>query len=229
MSEPGPAALIMARAPRRGQVRTALEPVLGVDGCVALQAELIARAGRWARQAVGEQVFVAHEPPDGARELRVLLGAERWYFPQNGEGVAARLADASSRVFARNPGPLLIVWPELPRLHQQHAEAALSDLEDGCDVVLGPTIDGGFYLIAIRRPLPALFALPEPTWRSPDVMSISIAAAREAGLEVGILRAERGLHHPADVRAALADPLMPAAIVKVLDRANGDRSRRPDG
>src|SRR5262249_21163684 len=43
-----PAVLIMARAPRRGEVRRALESVLGADGCVALQAELIGQAGCWA-------------------------------------------------------------------------------------------------------------------------------------------------------------------------------------
>jgi hypothetical protein len=47
-------------------------------------------------------------------------------------------------------------------------------------------------------------------------MTVGIAAARDAGLEIGILRAERALHRPPDVRAALADPLLPEHIVKIL-------------
>jgi glycosyltransferase A (GT-A) superfamily protein (DUF2064 family) len=82
--------------------------------------------------------------------------------------------------------------------------------------VLGPSVDGGFYLIGITRPLPRLFGLPEQAWRSPDVMTVGMAAAREAGLEVGILRVERALHRPDDVRAALADPLLPAEIGRLL-------------
>jgi hypothetical protein len=44
------------------------------------------------------------------------------------------------------------------------------------------------------------------------------AAIRDAGFEVGILRAERALHRPADVRAALADPLLPDDIGAILRR-----------
>ena len=41
-----PAALVMARAPRAGEVKTRLEPLLGPEGCARLQAELLARAAR---------------------------------------------------------------------------------------------------------------------------------------------------------------------------------------
>jgi glycosyltransferase A (GT-A) superfamily protein (DUF2064 family) len=215
-----PAVLVMARAPRPGAVRRALEPVLGAEGCARLQALLLTESLVWAEGVAPGAVHVAHDPPDAGPELRALLGSsEVVLFPQNGEGIAGRLADAAARVFARHPGPLLILWPDLPRLRPEHASAALGDLRDGCDVVLGPAIDGGFYLIGIPRPMPKLFALPERAWRSPDVMTMGLAAAREAGLEVGILRAERALHRSDDVRAALADPLLPDGLRRILSDA----------
>lgn len=211
-----PAVLVMVRAPRRGEVRRALEPLLGADTCLALQSLLIARTVAWATEVADGSVLIAHDPPDAATDLRPLVGAAATLFPQNGDGIAGRLADAAARVFAHHPGPLLIVWPDLPRLRAVHAEAALDDLRSGCDVVLGPAIDGGMYLIGISRPSSALFALPEQTWRSPDVMTIGVAAARDAGLEIGIMRVERALHRPADVRAALADPLLPSDIRQLI-------------
>lgn len=211
-----PSVLIMARAPRRGEVRRALEPLLGPDGCVALQSALIAQTASWAREISPQGTHVAHDPPDAGRELRELVGPDTAIFPQNGEGIAGRLADAAARVFSRASGPLLIVWPDLPQLRRDHATGAIDDLGAGCDVVLGPVISGGFYLIGMPRPLPKLFALPEQIWRSRDVMALAITAARNADAEVGILRAERALHRPADVRAALADPLLPDAVGRVL-------------
>jgi glycosyltransferase A (GT-A) superfamily protein (DUF2064 family) len=204
------AVLVMVRAPRRGEVRRALEPVLGADACCALQSVLIARTVEWANEVGGASVFVAHDPPDAGAELRRLVGNTAGLFPQNGDGIAGRLADA------HHDGPLLIVWPDLPRLRPCHARAAFEDLAAGVDVVLGPAVDGGLYLIGIARPLPRLFALPEAAWRSPDVMTVGLAAARDAGLEVGILRVERALHRPADVRAALADPLLPPEIHQLI-------------
>jgi glycosyltransferase A (GT-A) superfamily protein (DUF2064 family) len=217
MSETRAAVLIMARAPRPGQVRRALVPLLGERGCAALQSALIREAVAWAR-AVARQprLHVAHDPPDAGSELRALAGTDAVIFPQNGEGISGRLADATARVFARFEGPLLVVWPDLPRLRREHATAALDDLRAGCDIVLGPAIDGGFYLIGLSHPPPALFALPERAWRNADVMTLATAAARDAGLEVGILRTERALQRPADVRAALADPLLPQTITTLL-------------
>lgn len=55
----------------------------------------------------------------------------------------------------------------------------------------GPAIDGGFYLVGISRPLAELFALPEHAWRNPDTTAAAVATAREGGLEIGLLRAER--------------------------------------
>jgi glycosyltransferase A (GT-A) superfamily protein (DUF2064 family) len=182
-----------------------------------LQSTLIAQAATWAREVGAGALHVAHEPPDAGTELRRLVGPEAVLFPQNGEGIAGRLADASARVLARSGGPLLIVWPDLPRLRPDHAAAALDDLRAGCDVVLGPAVDGGLYLVGIARPLPELFALPERAWRN-DAMGVALTAIRDVGFEVGILRAERALHRPADVRAALADPLLPAEVGAILRR-----------
>jgi glycosyltransferase A (GT-A) superfamily protein (DUF2064 family) len=211
-----PSVLMMARAPRPGTVRRALEPLLGPERCAELQVALIQAAVAWANTVAPAALHVAHEPPDAGPELRPLFGSEVDLFPQNGDGISGRLADATARVFARSAGPVLVMWPDLPRWRPEHATGALDDLEAGCDVALGPAIDGGFYLIAIARPLPTLFSLPEQAWRSPDVMAIAIAAARDVGLEVGILRVERALHRPDDVRAALADPLLAPTFAAIL-------------
>jgi uncharacterized protein len=218
MSATPPAVLVMARAPRRGEVRRALEPMLGAERVVELQSLLIEDALGWASTVAPGHVQVAHDPPDAGPEIRAIAGPEVTVFPQNGDGISGRLADAVTRVFAHHSGPLVVVWPDLPRLRPAHAQGALADLDDGCDLVLGPVIDGGFYLVAIARPLPEVFSLPEGAWRSADAMTVGITAARDAGLEIGILRAERALHRPADVRAALADPLLPDELRAVLTK-----------
>src|SRR5579859_8118681 len=69
-----PAVLIMARAPRRGEVRRALEPLIGADRCAALQSTLIRMTAGWAHEVADGAVHVAHDPPDAADEIRRLVG-----------------------------------------------------------------------------------------------------------------------------------------------------------
>jgi glycosyltransferase A (GT-A) superfamily protein (DUF2064 family) len=219
MTGQAPAVIVMARAPRRGTVHRALEPVLGIDGALAVHTALLMRTIAWAQETAGDLVFIAYEPADAHNEVAAVVGAGGRLFPQSGEGIASRTAAASAHVFTGGERPLLIVWPSIPRLGAAHAGGALDDLAAGCDIVLGPVFDGGLYMVGLARPVPALFSLSERTWRSPDLISAVIAAAHERDLAVGLLRAERALHRPADVRAALADPLVSPELVRVLRRA----------
>jgi glycosyltransferase A (GT-A) superfamily protein (DUF2064 family) len=198
----GASVLLMARAPGRDDVRLALEPMLGAERCAALQAALLERTLAWAAEVSPEPVNVAHD----------------------------RLADATARLFAHGAGPLLIVWPDLLRWRADHASGALDDLEHGCDLSLGPVFDGGLYLLAIARPLPELFGLPEQTWRNPDAMMVALAAAQHAGLQIGIMRSERALHRPADIEAALADPMLAPELTSIIGRPGPIIGRpRPGG
>ena len=183
----GPAVLVMA-PPEPGE---ALVSLLGSENAGALRSMLATRARSWARELI----------PDAA---------------VHSAGSGESLSAAAARAFADGGGPLLVVWPLLFQLGAEHGMGALDDLRSGCDVVLGPVIDGGLYLLGLAHPVPELLSLPDERWQDPDVMTLGFTAARDAGLEVGILRAERALRSPADVHAALADPLLPEEIRAVL-------------
>lgn len=130
--------------------------------------------------------------------------------------VAGAVGVTVSALFSAGDAPVLVAWPELARWRPDHADGALDDLADGCDISLGPMFDGGFYLVAFGRPVPALLALPDDAWQSPNPIGLAAEAAREAGLPIGLLRTERGLRTPADVRAALADPLLDDDLRRLL-------------
>ena len=73
--------------------------------------------------------------------------------PQPGAGFGARLERAMLDAFERGAGPLLVVGTDVPGLAPRHLERALALLDEDADrVVLGPSPDGGFYLLAARRP-----------------------------------------------------------------------------
>lgn len=211
MSTAGPSVLLMARVPRPGHVRRRLTPTLGEAGAAALGAQLIRDAAGWAHAVAPGRAFVGHDPAEDPAALRPLVGEVTMIG-------SATVVDAVAEVLQAAPAPLLVVWPELAVWRPGSAEGAVADLHDGCDLVLGPLIEGGFYLLAVNRPLSGALAAAEHDWRVEDAMQRGFATAQEAGLELGLLRTERGLRRAADVRAALADPCLPAVIRQLLSR-----------
>lgn len=216
MRSPAPAALVMAKAPRPGEVKTRLEPLLGPEGCARLQAVLLRRAVRWAAAVAPGAAFVAFAPDDALGEVGELVPAGSDLFAQKGADLGERLAAATARVLDLHGGPLLTVGTDLATLHGGHAAAALDDLADGVDVTFGPAFDGGCYLVGLRAAHPEVFALPHEAWGGPRVFELSLRAAAEAGLSLGMLRGEPALDTPADARAALADPCFPADVAAAL-------------
>ena len=220
---PGPGALAPGALPGPGAPANrdpdpgGLESLLGPQRLISLRTLLLARAIDWASGLAPGGVHVAYEPFDAGAAMRDLVGPDVNLFPQNGAGLAGKLANASVLAVDGGDGPLLIAWPELMHWRPEHAEAALTDLGDGYELSVGPVFDGGFYLLAQAHPLPALFGLPDAIWRSPDSLTLVLGAAHAAGVEGGMLRAERGLRSPGDVRAALADPLLDPELRALLD------------
>jgi glycosyltransferase A (GT-A) superfamily protein (DUF2064 family) len=210
----------MARVPGPSAEPGSLEAALGSRHWIALQEALLSRLVAWAREVSPDAVYVAYEPDAG--ELAGaggLAGPGVTTFPQEGSDTTQRLAHAAGRVFEAGHTPVLIAWPDLPRWRPDHAAGALSDLADGCGISVGPVFDGGFYLVALASPLAPLFELPARTWRGADGMMLAFEAANSAGIEVGLLRAERGLHSLEDMRAALADPLLDPELRDLLPSA----------
>lgn len=120
---------------------------------------------------------------------------------------------ASGDAVVDGDGPTLLAWPELPVWLPQTGAAALTDLSAGCAASIGAVFDGRVYLIAVGEPVPGLVPAAPATPRVGEVFR----AVEERELEIGLLRAERGLREPDDVRALLADPLTDPELRGLLE------------
>ena len=123
---------------------------------------------------------------------------------------------ATSDVATTRTGPVIVIGTDCPVLNPAHLATATKQLRQGRDMVLGPAHDGGYYLIALARPDPRLFALPTHAWGGPDVATLTMRAATTAGLSTGLIDAEHDLDTPADIAPLLADPRLPPQIAAIL-------------
>lgn len=200
----------------RGAGASSLADLLGPERYASMQRLLLRRAVEWASAVAPGRVSIGYEPGEDGPAVRALVGDGAELVALAGEDASRRLGAAVDGMFGQGDRAVLVAWPDLPAWRPEHAQAALGDLRDGCDVSVGPVYDGGFYLLALARPLPALFTLPADTWRNTEALGRALAVVHDAGLDAGMVRAERGLHRPADVRAALADPLVDPELAAIL-------------
>ena len=210
--------LVMAKAPRPGSAKTRLEPLLGGEGCAALQAELIGVVTAWAAAVSPGRAHVACGPDAGAVAEVAAWAAGGVEAFADGEGdLGDRLAAASGRVLDAAPGPLLVVGTDMPMLRERDGEAAAEQFDGGADVVLGPALDGGYWLVGLARPVSELFELGAE-WGGQRVLERTLEIASGLGLRVGLLDERRDLDDPEDARALLADPALPDGVAGVLRR-----------
>jgi len=114
-----------------------------------------------------------------------------------------RLEQALLDAFVRSAGPLLVVGADVPGLAARHLDQALAALTEDADrVVLGPSPDGGFYLLACRRPIAGLAGATR--WRRRDTLRGLIRSLRAAGRPVVLLEPLRDLDRRADLELWLA-------------------------
>ena len=163
---------IFARTPIAGKVKTRLARAIGVDGALAVYQELLALT--LARLGPGSGNFASEIWVDGDSQT-----SDAWrsfpVFAQPDGDLGKKMAAAFSE------GVAAIVGSDIPDMTAGYADAALAALA-GVDVVLGPTEDGGYCLIAMKEPHPEVFVgIP---WGTGRVLAATRYAARHLSVTI---------------------------------------------
>ena len=148
--------VIMAKAPRLGAVKTRLAPSLSPTAVTEFYCCLLDDTLALARSLRDVEVAIMC-PESDVNELVQLVGNAASVVAQKGEGLAAGLTSVFAH-FAEGHQRRIIAFnsdsPHLPRSVLQDAFETLI----AHDVVVGPTHDGGYYLVGAKASHPALFA-----------------------------------------------------------------------
>jgi rSAM/selenodomain-associated transferase 1 len=209
---------VFLKAPRPGEVKTRLVPAIGPDAAAALYralAEAVVERTRPRSGEYGRLLFFT--PPEARAEMEAWLPDEA-LVAQEGADLGARMAAAFDECFARGAELAAIVGSDVPGLASGDVVAALDALADH-DLALGPALDGGYYLIALGQPRPALF--PGITWGTASVLPATMERAAALGLTVRVLEPRRDVDTLDDLRAEWKRirPLVTAPAAEAVERA----------
>lgn len=149
------------------------------------------------------RVIVHFDPPEKQHEveawLRPLLPENAKFVPQNPGDLGARLAHAFSKTFADGFQKAAVIGSDCVELNGETFGTAFQKLE-GHDCVLGPTDDGGYYLLGLKATQPALFQ--NIAWSTEQTFAQTLDRARDAGLTVALLPQLRDVDTESDWKIA---------------------------
>lgn len=192
------AVAIMAKAPQPGAVKTRLCPPLLASEAAGLYRCFLLDKIAAVQALMGAHPVLAYTP-DEARAEFATLAPDFSLVPQRGRDLGVRLHTTLAGLLAAgHPGAIAVDsdTPTLPREFLQQAVDCLT--RPGADVVLGPTEDGGYYLIGVRAAHRALFdGVP---WSTSAVLEVTLRQAAAAGLQAFCLPTWFDVDTPDDLR-----------------------------
>lgn len=181
---PATTVIVFARAPVPGQAKTRLIPALGAQGAAALAQRMLERAVAVACAAALGPVELCVTPDASHPVFDVLRARHRIDLGLQGEGdIGIRMDRALTRALTRSPSALLI-GTDLPAIDAGMLCRAARALNDH-DAVVVPALDGGYGLVGLRNPAPALFH--DIPWSTSEVMARTRVRATALGLRVAVL------------------------------------------
>lgn len=195
---------IFAKAPIVGQVKTRLCPPLSPEEATELYRCFLLDSVERACRLAAVDVYLAFTPTGSEPLFRQVLPFPVRYVPQRGASLGEREANVFADLLQVGYAHVVIVGSDIPTLPLTHLQQAFSLLtESQLDVVIGPSTDGGYYLLGARRLHHALFA--NIHWSTPTVFEETVAQARRAGLDVAQVPAWYDVDENDDLRKLVAE------------------------
>ena len=198
--------MIFAKAPIPGEVNTRLCPPLTPDEAATLHGSFVLDMLERSKTAVVKlklpfDRYLACAPSSTLVFFKIMEERQGVkLIDQVGDDLGARMSQTCETMFARGYTCVLIVGTDVPSLPLDHYRQALALLETN-DLVLGPALDGGYYLIGLKRTVPDLFAgIP---WSTKQVLEMTQEKATTLGLKTALLPPWRDVDTIEDLQALI--------------------------
>lgn len=196
------ALIVIGKAPLPGRTKTRLIPPFSPEDAATLYQAFLLDTLTLASSLEWDQTSLIH-PVGHGRALRGLVPDRVRLVEQEGTGLGDALGSAFKSEFARGCDSAILIGSDNPTLSAEPVAAAQRALDDGADLAIGPSVDGGYYLIGMRQPRPGVFEDIE--WSTPRVYQQTLERARNLGLRVDTVSAWYDVDEPSDLERLRQD------------------------
>ena len=188
------AVICFTRVPKPGVTKTRLLPVLKPEQCAGLHWAFLRDLAEIYKK-LDAHLFVAYTPDPDWESLKSVF-PPAGYFPQKGQDLGEKMYRVIRKVLDLDYESVILTGADLPLMTADHLESGFSVLEEK-DIAIGPTPDGGYYLIGMKKPCRDIFRVEG--YGGGNVLENTLAAAESAGLSVGFAMGCSDVDTPGDL------------------------------
>lgn len=175
------AVIVFTRVPVPGQTKTRMMPHVSAAGCARLHTCFLRDIRRECRK-IDADLYICYTPEGKQERLYPVFGADAHYFPQEGYGLGERMYRAIRRVLKGGYDSCILMGTDVPEMKAEYLNRAFRILESR-DAVLGPTMDGGYYLVGVKKPYRSVFEVEG--YGKNSVLRDTVRHLKQEGLTVG--------------------------------------------
>jgi len=148
--------IIFVKSPIPGNVKTRLTPYITSTEAAELYKAFIADIVCNVHELKCEQITIAFTPSDAEATLHSVCGQSVDYLPQKGDNLGERMKNAFKHSFHKGSTRTVIIGTNSPTLPLSYIQKSFDALKE-VPVAIGPTFDGGYYLIGLSEQNDAIF------------------------------------------------------------------------
>ena len=192
------ALFIFTRFPQAGCTKTRLIPALGEQGAADLQRQMTEYLlSQLVRISIHRSLSLQVHFTGGTIEQMERWVGKRFLLVTQAQGsLGDRLIAAFQQGFDSGFNKIIVIGSDCPEIGKENIAAAIALLETH-DVVLGPAVDGGYYLIGLNQPCPYLFE--NVPWGTQRVLAVTEAIALKYNLSIALLETLSDIDMPEDL------------------------------
>jgi len=208
---------VMAKAPIPGSVKTRMVPPLTHEQAAELCRALLLDQLEHLSALADVELFVAFAPAEAVTLIDNIVPTGFQCFPQSGADLGERMNTIFDDLWQRGHRNLVLIGSDLAALPLKlfYDAFGLLSVRDR-RVVLGPSQDGGYYLVGMNRPTPEIFSAM--TWSHDRVLAQTTTKLTGLGIDFRLLPSWFDLDTVEDIELlqACADPAAHAAMKRTL-------------
>ncbi len=180
---------VFAKHPILNQVKTRLVPPLSPEQALTLYTAFLTDGYAALTELSDVDIVIAYTPPEAHPDLQALLGDDATYIPQIGDDLGERLISATQWSAQHGYTNILIIGSDTPTLPISYIAEGIR-LLDTRDIVIGPSVDGGYYLIGfavenLTTIVPLVFS--KIAWSTADVLQQTLTRIQSTDATLGLL------------------------------------------